>query len=419
VVVITYPAAGHGPLGESLITVEGRAEDEGAIKTLWVNGVRATATSPNYATWQAQVPLSQGWTEADPSAANVLVVSALDARGNYDPKAARETVLSVGGAGLVRRVTLDTRYRGSLVPGDVDSFQFEATAGTRLWLGVRQYGRSQVDFALEAYDPAGKFLDIPAEVTEEASSLTVSDWPLPTTGLYTVRLLHRGGDGMYVLRLRGEVPATVETVVGELGAAVEATHALTALRGSVLTLQVKTGGWAPEVVLRDPCGRAMPLTASAGTSSGLLVVREVQLPDTGEPYETGTYEVVVTSTAGVPSPYRLTRSLRPPVPEVLDLEEALLLGAEPVGPQSAGATGELPSPTGGSLLLRVAGADALLTNNVVRLDGQPVTIAKGTLHSGRGTLVVTLPASTPAGTSAVYFLCGGEKSNEVTFPVAP
>jgi hypothetical protein len=150
------------------------------------------------------------------------------------------------------------------------------------------------------------------------------------------------------------------------------------------------------------------------------VVREVQLPDTGEPYETGTYQVVVTGQqAGGSGPYRLTWSLRPPVPEVLDLEEALLLGVEPAGPQPAGATGGLPSPTGGSLLLRVAGADAILTNNVVRLDGQPVTIAKGTLHGGRGTLVITLPADTPAGTSSVSFRADGEESNRITFPVAP
>jgi hypothetical protein len=149
------------------------------------------------------------------------------------------------------------------------------------------------------------------------------------------------------------------------------------------------------------------------------VVREVRLPDTGEPYQTGTYEVVVTSTAGVPSPYRLTRSLRPPVPEVLDLEEALLLRAEPVGPQSAGATGELPSPTGGSLLLRVAG---MSDGGAVFLGRLPLTVVATDLRGGRGTLTVALPtaASQEAAASTastVHFACAGEHSNSL--PITP
>jgi hypothetical protein len=55
----------------------------------------------------------------------------------------------------------------------------------------------------------------------------------------------------------------------------------------------------------------------------------------------------------------------------------------------------------------------------VRLDGQPVTIAKGTLRSGRGSLTITLPADTPVGTSSVSFRSVGEESNRITFPVAP
>jgi hypothetical protein len=61
----------------------------------------------------------------------------------------------------------------------------------------------------------------------------------------------------------------------------------------------------------------------------------------------------------------------------------------------------------------------MLTKNVVLVDGEPVAIDGGTLRSGRGSLTITLPADTPAGTSSVSFRADGEESNRLTFPVAP
>ena len=74
---------------------------------------------------------------------------------------------------------------------------------------------------------------------------------------------------------------------------------------------------------------------------------------------------------------------------------------------------------GDQVRLKVVGADAVLSSNVVVLNGSEVAIDEGSLRSGKGTLTVTLPGDTPVGTSSVYFTSNGEKSNEVTFEVTP
>jgi hypothetical protein len=184
------------------------------------------------------------------------------------------------------------------------------------------------------------------------------------------------------------------------------------LRGSLVSLQVKRFGSGnnldPEVELCDPCGKPLSLGQYLALRPGSAQVRNFPLPDTGEPYETGNYKAVVTSGNGQPGDYRLTWSGRPPKLTAANLEQALLLGVSP--------TRVTP---GAQLKLKVAGADDALANNVVVLNGAPVAIDEGTLRSGRGSLIVTLPAATPAGTSTVQFLCDDEKSNEVSFEVGP
>ncbi|KPK63583.1 MAG: hypothetical protein AMK73_05010, partial [Planctomycetes bacterium SM23_32] len=135
--------------------MQGVAEDQSAVETIWVNGVLATPTAPNYATWEATVPLSQGWTAEDANALNRIVVSATDEHGNFAPAAAVAEVLSVGEAGLVRRVLLGTTYAGALVAGDADTFQFEAMAGTTLEVALKARGDGGPGFGLELRDPWG------------------------------------------------------------------------------------------------------------------------------------------------------------------------------------------------------------------------------------------------------------------------
>jgi hypothetical protein len=411
---ITYPTAADSPLATSLITVEGTANDTSTIEAIWVNGVRATDTGTNYSSWEATIPLSEGWTDQDPNAANVVVASALDEWGNYDPSADSVTVESIGASGKVRSVGANTQYRGALVAGDVDSFQFESLTGALLSLAVRRYGRAEVGFAVELRDPWGVLLVIPPQfVAETGSSASLANWPLPATGLYTVRLLHASGDGMYSLSLRLKLAKATKSVTGFLGSgAQQDSYPLPALRGSLVSLQAKRQGAGnelePNLGLLDPGRCALALGGYLRLGSGLVTVKGCPLPNSGAPYQTGSYTVVVSSRNGKLGTYRFTSSVTPPKVLAVKLERALLLGISPKAPKP-----------GAPLTLKVAGADALLTNNVVRLDGQPVTIAKGTLRSGRGSLTITLPADTPVGTSSVSFRSDGEESNRITFPVAP
>ena len=60
-----------------------------------------------------------------------------------------------------------------------------------------------------------------------------------------------------------------------------------------------------------------------------------------------------------------------------------------------------------------------MANNVVMLNGAPIAIDEAALRRGRGTLLITLPPATPVGLSTVYFMCDGEKSNELISEAAP
>jgi hypothetical protein len=219
---------------------------------------------------------------------------------------------------------------------------------------------------------------------------------------------------MYSLSLRLKLPKATQSVTGFLGSGGQRDfYPLTALRGSLVTVQAKRQGAGnelePGLSVLDPCRWALPLGGflRLGTN-GLTTVKGYPLPNTGAPYQTGTYTVVVGSRNGKLGTYRFIASATAPKVLAAKLERALLLGLSP------------SSPTPGApLTLKVAGAEATLANNVVLLDGQPVTVDGGTLRSGRGSLTITLPASTPAGTSSVLFRCGGEKSNSLTFPVSP
>ena len=83
------------------------------------------------------------------------------------------------------------------MPGDVDTFQFETLAGTRLSVDLERSGDSEVSCALEVYGPWGEVLVMPGELTEETETfLSVRNWSLPATGLYTLRVLQTAGDGM-------------------------------------------------------------------------------------------------------------------------------------------------------------------------------------------------------------------------------
>jgi hypothetical protein len=124
-VTITYPNAGT-TLTDPLIMVTGTASDESRIGAIWVNGVMATSTGMNYSTWQAQIPLPEGWTSSDPNSHVAITAAAVDEYGCYDPAADTVSVKSCGERGLILAGAGQEQYSGCLVQGDTDTFQFEA-----------------------------------------------------------------------------------------------------------------------------------------------------------------------------------------------------------------------------------------------------------------------------------------------------
>jgi hypothetical protein len=164
----------------------------------------------------------------------------------------------------------------------------------------------------------------------------------------------------------------------------------------------------PGLLLLDPRGRALALGGYQQVRAGLVTVKGYPLPDTGAPYETGTYQVVVTSSNGKPGSYQLVRGSSAAKVAAVQVEQPMLLGLSPTS-----------LAAGSPLTLKVAGAEAVLGNNVVLLNDVPVAVSGGTLRRGRGSLVVTVPPATPAGATAACFRAAGEQSNRIAFTVLP
>ncbi|MFO7959195.1 MAG: C25 family cysteine peptidase [Candidatus Brocadiia bacterium] len=362
-----------GTVSESLTVVSGRAEDAGTVRGVWVNGLRAVATSPNYATWEAVVPLSQGRTADDPGAENTLTVGAADVHGNYAEATA--TVVSVGEAGRVRKVPLDTVYRGCIVDGDVDTFQFEATAGTSVDITLDGAGQ------IELRDP-----------WSETVEMDRKPLALPATGLYTLRVLPGGSEGRYELRITGKVPRSLLRTSAALSDPSDmATYSIPSVAGGTLTARAYSESGPLRLAVTDPAGRLL------AEADGVL--RGLSLPVTGE------YGLAVTGGQGE---YEVVCLATPPQPEAQRIEGAMLIRT---APQEAA--------PGSPIELTVVGAARNPGDNAVLFGGTVVEPESGSLRAGRGVLRARVPADQPAGECEVSFIAHGEQSGAATVSVRP
>ena len=410
-VIITYPTSEDGILSQSMVTVQGTADDGSDIEAIWVNGVLASKGGADYSTWHATIPLTQGWAEDDPDAVNTIVASALDTDGNYYPSADTETVKSVGECGRYIQGGLSLRYKGNLATGDVDTFQFEAVEGTLLDVQLKAKVKTGLTFGLELYDPRGEQFSIPSPyVVDKGSSLSVKKCPLPLTGLYTLRVLASSGSGAYELSVRGKLPKTRGNVEAELdGGESSRSYRIAAMRGSSLTLAVYSNAFEPDVEVLDPLGSPLSLEACKVVKLGRVQLKTLPLPDTGEPYETGVYTVVVTSGNGTAGAYRLAWWVTAPKAVQQRCTAAVLRGVSPKGGVGAGE----------EVQLKVEGPDPVAGGNAVVLSGRQVAAHTAEVKNGKGTLCVNVPNDLAAGTHDIYFICNGEKSNQLTFDVLP
>ncbi len=197
---ITYPTAADSPLSDSMVTVTGTASDADGVQAIWVNGVQAINTGTGFSTWAATIPLNQGFDASDPNGINVITASGADILGNYTANGDSVTVDSIGGGGLVQMVSLNFQATGSLVPGDVDTYQFEAVVGTSLTVKVNGKGNPKAEPRVELYGVDGQSL------ATDAGYKTTIKQVLPDSGLYTVRVSLAGDAGQYSITISGREP---------------------------------------------------------------------------------------------------------------------------------------------------------------------------------------------------------------------
>ncbi len=381
----------------------GTADDSGQIEGIWINGVKAEPTSANYATWQAVIPVSQGWTADDPDADYTITAAAVDEHGNFSGSADSETVTCVGEHGLVGDGSLKLSRTGVLVAGDVDTFTLQAAAGTSLKLSVKG-GKGGPDLTVRIYDTYG---DLLTQQTGASVSITPT---LPQSGLYTVRLLPAGaGTVVYKLSCSGKPPAVKLKDAGTLTSGVDTGDAgFAAQAGSIAKISVSSKDFDPAITVLDPAGKTLTLSGYV-QSAGKAYVKALPLPDTGKPYETGDYTVRVSSANGSYGNYTLVAGVKAPKAGSLKLLDAQLLG-------TSAKAGVAP---GGQLQLKVVGADPTAADNVVVLGARTLTPTSVSLKGGKGSIYVTVPADMPTGATTVSFIAGGEKSAELDLQIVP
>ena len=386
---ITWPTAADSPLSDSMITVTGTASDEDGVQAIWVNGVQALNTGTAFSTWSATIPLNQGIDAGDPNGINVITASGADMLGNYVADADSVTVQSIGGGGLVQYVTLNFQATGAAVPGDVDTYQFDAAAGTNLSISTSGSGKVKPDLLLQFYDAYGQLI-----LTQSGSRISVKQ-VLPDSGLYTVRVsVNSGSGGAYKISISASAPKGHGKHNSKLAtASVDSEYYVTMARGSMLSVTASSNEFTPTIVVKDPLGHPVDMHGHEQTSGGRAQIRNLQMPDGTEPYLTGDYTVCVLSGDDASGAFSIVFSSRPPRSGKLEVRYPLLLGLSP-------SKGVAP---GGLLALKVSGASGTLADDTVFIGGQPLSVESASLKGDKGTLYVRVPAGLTPGSVEVYF----------------
>ncbi len=261
-VVITYPTHADGTITDDPVTVTGTADDSGQIEGIWINGVKAEPTSANYATWQAVIPVSQGWTAADPDAENTITAAAVDEHGNFTGSADSRD-------GHLRRRARPGRGRQpeALPRG-------RARGGRRGHLHPPGRGRHEPEALRQGRQgrpgpapSASTTPTAPCSPSRPAPRVSLSP-TLPQSGLYTVRLLPAGaGTVVYKLSCSGKPPAVKLKDAGTLTSGADTGDAaFTAQAGSIAKISVSSKDFDPAITVLDPTGKTLTL-------SGYVAVR--------------------------------------------------------------------------------------------------------------------------------------------------
>ena len=404
---ITWPTEADSPLSDPLITVTGTASDASGVAAIWVNGVLARNTGTGFSTWEATIPLSQGFDADDANCTNLITACAVDDLGNYSADADSVTVDSIGDGGRVQLVSLSFQAVGAVVPGDVDTFQFEAAAGTALSLALKGSGKPAPNLKLELYGVDGQKL-----LTQTGGKIGIKQ-EVPECGLYMARvLLAGGGGGQYTIKLSGKPPKSKMKVSGNLatGGSVD-DHYMSMPRGALVAASVSSKAFDPVLKIMDPIGGTIPLGGYLSASGGKAQVKNMPLPNGPEPYLTGDYTIEVSSGNGGSGAFTLAGGAKAPKAAKEKVAYPALLGTS----ASKGV------PRGGVVQLKVVGASDTAADNTIYMDGRALSPDSVSLKSGKGTLNVTVPSDMVVGSVEVYFVRSDsevdEKSNALDMTV--
>ena len=408
---ITSPLAGAA-VPASMVTVTGVVGTPGSFQAIWVNGVAATSTGAGFSTWQAPIPLNQPFGASN---LNTITVSTLDNAGVYNANAASEAVYDTdgGNAGVVHNTGMAMTVNGAVVPGDLDTFQFQAAAGSSVTLTAKGVGKPAPSLVLVLYDNYGQQM-----LSRTGSSISVTS-VLPGNGLYTVCISSAGGDGgQYTLTLAGKAPNMKWTQAGSIATQMSVyDHTMAMPKGTLLTATVSSTKFQPTLTVLDPLGNVIPLGGFITTATGKVTVKNLPIPGGTQNYLPGNYILRVGSGDMRVGAFTLTcAGLAPtPVPDLVNYPLVLATSAAKNGVAQ-----------GAQLQLSVSGAHVpgtLVLIPIVGLSGAGavLTPTSSSLINGKGSIYVTVPAWMPVGPHQVFMMDSvvSEDSNALTIQVVP
>ncbi len=331
---------------------------------------------------------------------NTITASGVDTDGNYIADADTVTVASIGDAGLVQAAGLGFQATGAAVPGDVDTYQFEAAAGTALSLSLK----SSANLKLELHGVDGRTL-----LTRSGEKISVGQ-TLADSGLYTacVSLAGGGGGGEYAIKLSGKAPKAKMKASGTLVSGdAQDDYYVTMAKGSLLAASVSSKDFNPTLTVMDPIGNVIPLGGYSSAKGGKIKLKNLPLPAGAAPYLTGDYTVQVGSGSGTGGLFKLSAGGKAPKAA----KQKLLY------PVLAGTSASKGVARGGAMQLKVAGAAQTASHNTVYINGRAVAPDSVSLKGGKGTINVTVPADMIVGTVPVYFVRSDSQVNEKSNPL--
>jgi hypothetical protein len=401
---ITWPQPNQ-ELTDPLITVTGTVGVPGSFQAIWVNGVLATSTGPGFSTWQALIPLEQFIADLT----NTITVSTLDNAGVYNPNAASLDVQGSGAAGLIHSTGMAMTVNGAVVPDDVDTFKFEAAAGSSVTLTAKGVGKPAPNLKLELYDNYDHQM-----LTRTGSSVKVTSL-LPGNGCYMVCLsVASGNGGRYALTLAGKAPNMKWTHTDSIATQMSVYDRTMAMpKGTLLTASVTSTKFQPTLQVLDPLGHAMPLGGFITTATGKVTVKNLPIPSGTQDYLPGNYVLRVGSGDGRVGSFALTCAGLAPaaVPDLVN--HPLILGMSPKNGVHAGA----------QLQISVSGYNLYATGIIIPVPGGQIYLSptSSSLINGKGSIYITVPSWVSAGSYQLYLEDWGamEWSNIVTIQVLP